>query len=208
MLKKTPEISQRELSYLLDIRPQSLGEILGKLEKNGYITRTPSENDKRIMIVNLTQAGKDTQIQEFSFDRVFDCLKEEEKQTLSSYLQRLIVSLEEDLGTQDSESREGYRRRGGNPFGGNPFERGGNRFGPGGNPFERNGNSFGPGGNPLGPGDIPFEHGENPFEPGENPNESGEFSGEHGEHPHGRMGGRFHQEGGNPFRDGRGFRRR
>jgi len=39
LLKVKPEISQRELSYLLDIRNQSLSELLTKLEKAGYISR-------------------------------------------------------------------------------------------------------------------------------------------------------------------------
>ena len=33
ILKMQPEISQKELLYLLDMRPQSLGELLSKLEK-------------------------------------------------------------------------------------------------------------------------------------------------------------------------------
>ena len=61
MLKLKPEISQKELSDLLDMRPQSLGELLGKLERNGYITRTPSERDQRVLIIRLTDAGKNYQ---------------------------------------------------------------------------------------------------------------------------------------------------
>ena len=33
ILKMKPEISQKELSFLLDMTPQSLGEFLSKLEK-------------------------------------------------------------------------------------------------------------------------------------------------------------------------------
>src|SRR5471030_1811846 len=60
ILKMQPEISQKDLSYLLDMRPQSLGEILSKFEKSGYITRTPSETDRRVMNIKLTKNGIET----------------------------------------------------------------------------------------------------------------------------------------------------
>jgi DNA-binding MarR family transcriptional regulator len=47
ILKMQPEIGQKELGYLLDMSKQSLAELLGKLEKSGYITRTQSEQDHR-----------------------------------------------------------------------------------------------------------------------------------------------------------------
>ena len=61
LLKMRPEISQKELAYLLDIRPQSLGELLAKLERNGYIERSASEEDRRGMNIRLTEAGVDNQ---------------------------------------------------------------------------------------------------------------------------------------------------
>ena len=82
LLKIHPKINQKDLSYLLDIRPQSLGELLSKLEKNGYILRTPSENDKRAMIIELTEKGTelpDEAESDFDFSSVFDCLNDEEK---------------------------------------------------------------------------------------------------------------------------------
>lgn len=45
-IKLQPEISQRELGYLLDMRKQSLGELLGKLEGKSYIARTAAEDDR------------------------------------------------------------------------------------------------------------------------------------------------------------------
>ena len=58
LLKLTPEIGQKELAHILNIRSQSLGELLAKLERNGYITRTPSEADRRGMDIRLTESGK------------------------------------------------------------------------------------------------------------------------------------------------------
>jgi len=103
ILKMKPEISQKELGYLLDMRNQSLGELLNKLEKNGYITRTPSEEDRRTAVIRLTPegeaaAGDPTVAAE---EDLFSSFSEEERKNLSDYLDRIIAALEkrfEDAG--------------------------------------------------------------------------------------------------------------
>lgn len=40
------------------IRPTSLSETIFKLEKKGFVTRRPSNEDKRTYMVALTQKGK------------------------------------------------------------------------------------------------------------------------------------------------------
>ncbi|MBN7772292.1 MarR family winged helix-turn-helix transcriptional regulator [Clostridium aminobutyricum] len=107
ILKIKPEISQKELSYLLDMTPQSLGEFLSKLEKSGYITRTPSETDRRAMMIKLTESGSEATDQEFSFAKLFECLNEEEQNNLSNYLDRIIQTLEAEL---DERSQTGFNR--------------------------------------------------------------------------------------------------
>jgi DNA-binding MarR family transcriptional regulator len=49
VLKMRDGISTKDLSYLLGLAVSSLNEFLSKLEKGGYITREPSEQDKRVM---------------------------------------------------------------------------------------------------------------------------------------------------------------
>lgn len=107
ILKMKPEISQKELSYLLDMTPQSLGEFLSKLEKNGYITRTPSETDRRVMMIKLTEAGNEATEQEFRFDNLFECLSEEEQKNLSDYLDRIIKVIEAELSEERPEPHFG-----------------------------------------------------------------------------------------------------
>jgi DNA-binding MarR family transcriptional regulator len=119
ILKMQPEISQKELSYLLDMRPQSLGELLSKLERNGYITRTPSETDRRVMNIKLTKEGAEATEatgQEFSFDKLFECLSVDEQKSLSDYLGRIIETLEAQLDDEPRESGFDLRERKGNPF--------------------------------------------------------------------------------------------
>ena len=104
MLKIQPEIATKELAYLLGIRQQSLNELLNKLEKNGYIERKPSENDKRVMIVHLTEKGKQTKQPETDYQKIFDCLLPEELQQLSQYLDRIIKAFQEQNGNVFEEN--------------------------------------------------------------------------------------------------------
>ena len=109
LLKMQPEITQKDLSYLLDMRPQSLGELLSKLEKKGFITRTPSEDDRRIMIIRLTPEGeKAAENPKNKSDDFFGILNSEEKEQFNEYLERLIENLEEKMNICDADSRK-YR---------------------------------------------------------------------------------------------------
>ena len=123
LLKIKPQMSQRELATILDIRSQSLGELLAKLEKQGYLTRSPSESDKRVLDIQLTEAGRSfaeaTEVTEEDED-LFGCLTEEERSHLSEFLDKLIASWEEAFGDdrQDFRNRPDFRGRGfGPPFG-------------------------------------------------------------------------------------------
>ncbi|MFN8471002.1 MAG: MarR family transcriptional regulator [Anaerolineae bacterium] len=125
LLKLRPEISQKDLSYLLDMRPQSLGELLAKLERNGYITRVPSETDRRAMDIRLTEKGAKAAEERVDLSEVFDCLNAEEQINFGDYLSRVIASLEERLG--GDEGGPGFDWRGGGrgmrpggPFGRHP----------------------------------------------------------------------------------------
>jgi len=97
MLKMKPEITTKELSYLLDIRQQSLNELLNKLERAGYIIRTVSEADRRIMKVQLTEKGKSERRVDMDFGGIFSCLNDEEQVTFGDYLDRVIAVLEDQL---------------------------------------------------------------------------------------------------------------
>ena len=92
MLKIQPEIKTRELAYLLGIRQQSLNELLNKLEKSGHVERKPSEKDKRVMVVHLTEKGKRIQQPETDYQEILDCLSLEELQQFGEYLDRIIAA--------------------------------------------------------------------------------------------------------------------
>ena len=102
MLKIQPEIKTRELAYLLGIRQQSLNELLNKLEKSGHVERRPSEEDRRAMVVRLTEKGKEVQQPEMDYREILDCLSAEELQQFGEYLDRIIAT----FGTQEVDNRE------------------------------------------------------------------------------------------------------
>lgn len=151
LLKLKPEMSQKELSTILDIRAQSLGELLAKLERSGLIERSPSEEDRRAMIVRLTEAGRAAAEQGLGFetaDSLFDCLSAEEQAAFADYVRRLIEALGEELGEDEEGPRGDPRARFG--FGGPGRGRGGpigfggpgHRAGPGGGPRGGEGQSL------------------------------------------------------------------
>jgi DNA-binding MarR family transcriptional regulator len=112
ILKIKPDISQKDLGYLLDMRSQSLSELLIKLERAGYVTRAPLEEDHRTMNIHLTELGAAAagQAEKHQADsgRLFDCLNAEEQANLSGYLKRLIARMTADLSAPREPGGTGY----------------------------------------------------------------------------------------------------
>lgn len=112
MLKIQPQISTKDLSYLLGIRQQSLNETLNKLEKAGYVERRPSDKDKRILLVHLTEKGKEAQPPENDYSDLFSCLTDNELEAFGDYLDRIISCLETKVKAFCSaENRSAWDRR-------------------------------------------------------------------------------------------------
>lgn len=103
MLKIQPEIATKDLAYLLGIRQQSLNELLNKLEKNSYVERRPSEKDRRVMVVHLTEKGKEAQEPETNYQEFLGCLSPEELQQFGEYLDRIIAAFRMGAGTSGDE---------------------------------------------------------------------------------------------------------
>lgn len=105
LLRMRDGISTKDLSYLLGIRVSSLNELLAKLEKNEYITRTPSESDKRVILIYLTEKGQTEEKPKKDLSNVFDCLSEEEQDIFSEYIDRIITTLKKELDLDDEWSK-------------------------------------------------------------------------------------------------------
>ena len=87
-------MTQRALTERLGIQPGSASELVGKLERAGLISRTPSALDRRTADVSLTPAGLAQREQRAAWEQqertgLFGALSEQEKQTLLTLLERL-----------------------------------------------------------------------------------------------------------------------
>ena len=96
-LRRMQSISQKELGFILDIRPQSPGELLQTLEANGYITRHRSPTDKRALIVELTAKGENFQLQRPDYDALFVDLSDTEKQIISRAMEKIASRLADQI---------------------------------------------------------------------------------------------------------------
>ena len=101
-LRRMNSIGQKELCYILGMRPQSLGELLQKLESNGYIQRQRSTEDKRALIVKLTKKGEEFQLQKPEYDKLFINLTAEEKKFFKRSLEKISAQLN-DLIKQEAD---------------------------------------------------------------------------------------------------------
>ena len=107
MLAVKDGLSQKYLAYLLGIRPQTLSEALAKLEEQGYVERRKDENDRRVMLVYLTDDGRERAKEidarrEQRAEDIFSVLTDEEKEQLARILAKLDASIE-----QQGECSEG-----------------------------------------------------------------------------------------------------
>lgn len=103
-----PNITQKQICQLCNMRQQSVSELLKKLEHNKYIVRSPSPSDKRISLFNLTEEGKkfasppDEAIR--SFNSFFSCLNEEEQKTMAEYLERIRCNIENMINNSKTQT--------------------------------------------------------------------------------------------------------
>ena len=105
MLRLKSKITAKDLSYILGIRQQSLNETLQKLEKEGYIVRTPSPKDRRVMLISLTEKGNEIKPVQHDCLDVLDEFSDEEKQ-FTSYIDRLYKACNQQIKTIASPEDE------------------------------------------------------------------------------------------------------
>ena len=90
ILREKGSVSQRDLQYELGIQPGSVSELLSKLESKGLLARSVNEQDRRRVMLELTEEGRQT-APEKTEDR-FAVLNDEEKETLRGLLQKVLES--------------------------------------------------------------------------------------------------------------------
>ncbi|MBQ6099371.1 MAG: MarR family transcriptional regulator [Methanobrevibacter sp.] len=103
ILKYKEGISTRELSEILNIKVPSVNETLNKLIKNGYIRKETSPEDKRVLLIYLTDKGKEYKFQKSKDIDIFDCLDENQKESFDECLNLISKELHERMKAENPE---------------------------------------------------------------------------------------------------------
>ena len=104
-------INQKDLAFLLGIRPQTIGEMLRKLEERGLVERRKSEEDARATQVFLTDEGR-VRAEEIAERRalaaadMFSVLTDDEKEQLDALLDKLGAELDKHRPKRHCEHAE------------------------------------------------------------------------------------------------------
>lgn len=117
MVSMKEGINQKDLAFLLGIRPQTLGEMLQKLEERGMVERKKSEADGRVIEVTLTDKGREraAEIAErraVAAADMFAVLTEEEKEQLGAILDKLAGELDKYRPRHCSHAKRGESAEG------------------------------------------------------------------------------------------------
>ena len=91
---------QSELGGILNVRRASISELLAKMEARGLIERHQDENDRRQLIVSLTQQGafalsEGADHRKTENSALFSALSDEERHLLQTLLNKLLLSWKE-----------------------------------------------------------------------------------------------------------------
>jgi DNA-binding MarR family transcriptional regulator len=100
-LKETDSICTKDLAETLGINISTLNEMLVKLEKGKFIRREPSADDKRVILLALTDKGKGINQSVVPSIDLFAGFTENEQTEFAVYIDRIIAVLLEKLGGDD-----------------------------------------------------------------------------------------------------------
>ena len=93
VLWEKEEINEKELVNCLYLKANTLTDLLKKLEKKGYVDIRKAENDRRHIVIRLTQAGKDLKKKAVHVPKTLaeeHWLTDEEFRTFKSLLYKLL----------------------------------------------------------------------------------------------------------------------
>ena len=103
ILSDRGEMTQKELMEIMHVQPGSMSEILNKLEGRGCLVRGRDEEDRRRVILRITEEGRRTarEWRDDSEAELFADLTQEEKATLRVLLIKIIHSWEHTTPPQE-----------------------------------------------------------------------------------------------------------
>ena len=89
-------VHQKDLLEKVHIGAPAMSELVGKLEDDGYVIRTVDPADRRATLLSLTEKGaaRAAEVEDeraLRFRSAFAALSDEEKETLSALLDKLLL---------------------------------------------------------------------------------------------------------------------
>lgn len=107
---ETGEMEQSQLLELLPVKAGSLSEILRKLERGGSIERRRDENDKRGIIVSITESGRviyrESEVAKADLEeRLFGSFPAEKREQLIELLNELLDAWDEEPNLAAKQER-------------------------------------------------------------------------------------------------------
>ena len=103
ILKRKDNISTKNLAIILGISISALNSLVTKLEKNGFVVKEQSDEDKRVLLVKLTEKGRSHVLKPSIDYDLFDCLDDGQKQDFDSCLNSIINEMLEDFKRDNPE---------------------------------------------------------------------------------------------------------
>jgi len=106
---KDSEICQRDIEHKFNITHPTVTGILKRLEEKGFITCVPSEKDRRFKIIKETDKAEKLHVTitnaiENAENEVTSCLTDDEKETLSALLDKILSSIYSDCCSASKEN--------------------------------------------------------------------------------------------------------
>ena len=112
LLRLRDGISTREMAEVLGIRVSSLNETLARMEADGIVVRRQSDEDRRVMLVDLTEEGRAIKTPSHDLpELLFSDFTDEEMDAFGGYLDRMAAKLEDELGMDAAAVKEDMRKR-------------------------------------------------------------------------------------------------
>lgn len=111
------DIIMSQIAEYINVSMSTATGIAERLVKKGYLQRSRSDTDRRIVIIKLTEKGKRLvneikEIADYYFRKITDSLTEEEKELLGKVFLRIIELLNDTTRKeQETESEENKIRK-------------------------------------------------------------------------------------------------
>ena len=107
VLRDNPGIEQARIAALIAYDRATIGGVIDRLERKGYVERHTSDQDRRAKSVRLTDLGRRTLEQVSPIvtalqDDILGGLSETERQQFLQYAQKVLMASEEDNAQSQS----------------------------------------------------------------------------------------------------------